>query len=53
MGKYQRAMRSQRFEFVRGADERQAGKRGGFYGEQFGEGTLGIESGANCGAALG
>jgi hypothetical protein len=52
MSKDQRAVRGERFEFVGCGDERQAGVGGDPLGEQLGELTLGIETGADSRTAL-
>ena len=45
-------VRGERLELVRRADEGQAGDRGDALGEQLGEFRLGVEAGADRGAAL-
>ena len=45
-------MRRERREFVRPADEGETGHAGDGFGEQLGETAIGIESGADRGAAL-
>ena len=52
MREHQSAVRRERREFVRRADEGQTGHAGDGFGEQLGETAIGIESGADRGAAL-
>src|SRR6516162_108681 len=52
MGEHQRAMRRERLELVQRANERQPGHAGDARGKQLGETRVGIQSGADRGAAL-
>ena len=52
MREHDRVVRGERLELVRRADERQAGERGDPLGDQPGELRLGVEAGADRGAAL-
>src|SRR4051812_31294822 len=52
MREHQRVMRSQRLELVGRGDEGNSGKPGNLFGDAFGELRLGVEPGADGGAAL-
>ena len=52
MREHQSPVRSERLEFVRRADEGQAGHAGDGFGKQLSEAAIGIEAGADRGAAL-
>ena len=53
MREHDRVVGGERFELVRRADERQTRERGDLGGNKLGELRLGIEAGADRGAALG